>query len=104
MPSPHLILLPHLNLPGIRQARVSDVDGVQAILAPLEKEGTLVKRNRNELESCITDFVVIEREGKVSGRGGREGGEEKEGKENWMEEGKGAMDVGRARHAGEDVC
>ena len=47
---------------GIRKARLSDVDAVQSLLQPLEKEGVLVKRSRNELEAMMHDFIVIERE------------------------------------------
>ena len=56
--------LPLLNA-GIRKARLSDVDAVQSLLQPLEKEGVLVKRSRNELEAMMHDFIVIERETKV---------------------------------------
>ena len=42
------------------------------LLQPLEKEGVLVKRSRNELEAMMHDFIVIERETKVSG-GRRQG-------------------------------
>ena len=58
---------------GIRKARLSDVDAVQSLLQPLEKEGVLVKRSRNELEAMMHDFIVIERETKVGG-GGRQCG------------------------------
>ena len=50
---------------GLRRARLSDVDAVQTLLLPLEKEGVLVKRPRNELEAMMHDFIVIERETKV---------------------------------------
>ena len=50
---------------GIRKARQSDVGAVQGLLLPLEKEGVLVKRSRNELEAMMHDFIVIERETKV---------------------------------------
>ena len=50
---------------GIRKARLSDVDAVQRLLQPLEREGVLVKRSRNELEAMMQDFIVIEREMKV---------------------------------------
>ncbi|GAX75946.1 hypothetical protein CEUSTIGMA_g3389.t1 [Chlamydomonas eustigma] len=52
---------------GIRKAVLSDVDDVQALLLPLEKEGVLVKRSRHELEAMMKDFIVIERENKVLG-------------------------------------
>jgi amino-acid N-acetyltransferase len=52
---------------GIRKARLSDVESVQKLLQPLEREGVLVKRSRNELEAMMQDFIVIERETKVLG-------------------------------------
>ena len=41
------------------------MDAVQGLLLPLEKEGVLVKRSRNELEAMMHDFIVVERETKV---------------------------------------
>ncbi len=41
------------------------MDAVQGLLQPLEKEGVLVKRSRNDLEAMMNDFIVIERETKV---------------------------------------
>ena len=84
----HACCLPHLSrsvsMPiaapslllnaGIRKARLSDVDAVQSLLQPLEKEGVLVKRSRNELEAMMHDFIVIERETKVSVCGNGVGG------------------------------
>jgi len=52
---------------GIRKARPSDLDAVAALLSPLEKAGTLVKRSRDELAIMLMDFTVIERETKVLG-------------------------------------
>ena len=43
------------------------MEAVQTLLQPLEKEGVLVKRSRNELEAMMHDFIVIERETKVLG-------------------------------------
>ena len=70
-----LIAAPSLLLnAGIRKARLSDVDAVQSLLQTLEKEGVLVKRSRNELEAMMHDFIVIERETKVSVCGNGVGG------------------------------
>ena len=49
------------------QANYADVDGVQALLLPLEKEGILVQRSRGDLEAMMPDFIVIERETKLMG-------------------------------------
>jgi amino-acid N-acetyltransferase len=52
---------------GLRKANHGDVEGVQSLLLPLEKEGILVKRSKEELEAMMSDFIVIERETKLMG-------------------------------------
>ena len=52
---------------GLRKANQGDVEGVQSLLRPLEKEGILVKRSKEELEAMMGDFIVIERETKLMG-------------------------------------
>ncbi len=49
----------------LRTARVGDISGVLALIAPLERDGTLVERTRERLETEIEDFTVMEREGTV---------------------------------------
>ena len=51
--------------PGIRRARATALDGVRALLAPLEKAGVLVKRSKDDVAQMLPDFIVIERETKV---------------------------------------
>jgi len=50
---------------GIRQAEINDVGGIIELLAPLEENGTLVKRSREHLETEIEQFTVVERDGMV---------------------------------------
>ena len=49
----------------IRQARVDDVGGILALIEPLEESGILVRRSREILETEISHFTVIERDGTV---------------------------------------
>jgi amino-acid N-acetyltransferase len=47
----------------LRRARIEDVGGIIELIAPLEAEGTLVRRSREQLEIEIENFVVYERDG-----------------------------------------
>jgi len=49
----------------LRTARVDDIGGILALTAPLERDGTLVARTRERLETEIGDYTVMEREGTV---------------------------------------
>jgi len=49
----------------IRTATIDDVGGILEIIAPLEAKGNLVKRSRELLETEITQFTVIDRDGMV---------------------------------------
>lgn len=51
----------------IRQASIEDVGGILELIAPLEQEGTLVRRSREWLEMEIDHFAVVERDGTVIG-------------------------------------
>jgi len=51
----------------LRPARIEDVQGVLALIEPLEAEGTLVKRSRELLESEIGNFLVVEHDGVIVG-------------------------------------
>lgn len=48
-----------------RQATITDVGGILELIAPLEKDGTLVRRSRESLEMEIDHFVVVERDGMI---------------------------------------
>ncbi|AGM41732.1 N-acetylglutamate synthase [Spiribacter salinus M19-40] len=51
----------------LRTARVDDIGGILSLIAPLERDGTLVERTRERLENQIEDFMVMDREGTVVG-------------------------------------
>ena len=51
----------------IRAASLEDVPGILQILEPLEQQGVLVKRSRDQLEGDIGHFFVIEGEGNILG-------------------------------------
>ena len=51
----------------LRQAKIEDAGGILALIEPLEADGTLVKRNRERLESEIGNFQVIEHDGVIVG-------------------------------------
>ncbi len=49
----------------IRQATIRDVGGILELIAPLEQDGVLVRRERERLEMEIDYFTVVERDGMV---------------------------------------
>ncbi|AOU97272.1 amino-acid N-acetyltransferase [Acidihalobacter yilgarnensis] len=49
----------------LRPAIIDDVGGILSLIAPLEAEGVLVRRSREQLELEIGHFSVIERDGLV---------------------------------------
>ena len=51
----------------LRSATSLDISAIEALLAPLESEGVLVKRSRETLTATIDDFIVIERDGLIIG-------------------------------------
>ena len=48
-----------------RQATIDDVGGILDLIRPLEAQGVLTKRSREQLELEIGNFSIIERDGKV---------------------------------------
>lgn len=52
---------------NLRTANIDDIVGILELIAPMEKEGTLVKRSREMLEMEIDRFTVMERDGTVIG-------------------------------------
>jgi amino-acid N-acetyltransferase len=48
-----------------RLATIDDIGGILDLIQPLENEGVLVKRSREDLEIHIESFVVMERDGAV---------------------------------------
>ena len=53
------------NYEGLRTADIEDIGGIMELISPLEKEGALVKRSREQLELDINKFTVIERDGMI---------------------------------------
>jgi amino-acid N-acetyltransferase len=51
----------------VRTAAPADVGGIVQILEPLEQQGILVKRDRDQLEREIGQFFVLEGEGNILG-------------------------------------
>ena len=53
------------NYEGLRTASIKDIGGIMELISPLEDEGVLVKRSREQLELDISSFTVIERDGMI---------------------------------------
>ena len=51
----------------IRRARIEDVQGILALIEPLESDGILVKRSRELLEQEIHCFIVMEKDSMIIG-------------------------------------
>nr|WP_245217577.1 amino-acid N-acetyltransferase [Rheinheimera maricola] len=51
----------------LRQATISDIGGILDLIRPLEQQGLLVRRSREQLEMEISQFTLIERDGLVIG-------------------------------------
>lgn len=49
----------------VRIANSSDIPGLLDLIRPLEQQGILVKRSREQLEMEITNYTIIERDGVV---------------------------------------
>jgi len=50
---------------GLRTASIDDVGGILEIIQPMEEQGILAERSREQLELEITQFSVIERDGMI---------------------------------------
>jgi amino-acid N-acetyltransferase len=55
------------SLDDLRDATINDVGGVLALIAPLEADGSLVKRGRELLEMEIGQFSVADHDGMIVG-------------------------------------
>lgn len=55
------------KLESLREATVDDVGGILQLIEPFEKDGTLVKRDRTEIERDIDQYSVIEHDGVIFG-------------------------------------
>ena len=55
------------KLESLREATHEDVGGILQLIEPFEKDGTLVKRNRNEIERDAGLYSIIEHDGVIFG-------------------------------------
>jgi amino-acid N-acetyltransferase len=49
----------------IRDAEIDDIGGIMDLIHPLEEEGILVRRSREQLEQEVAQFTIIEKDGLV---------------------------------------
>lgn len=49
----------------VREAQIEDVGGLLELIRPLEEQGILVRRSRDLIESEITQFSIVERDGLI---------------------------------------
>lgn len=59
------VLITNSPFETIRRATINDVSGILELITPLEQNGLLVKRSRDNLEIEINHFTVMERDGTV---------------------------------------
>jgi amino-acid N-acetyltransferase len=55
------------KLESLREANADDVGGILQLIEPFERDGTLVRRGRTEIERDITCYTVIEHDGIIFG-------------------------------------
>jgi len=55
------------KLESVREATIDDVSGIVALIEPYEKDGTLVKRDRHEIERDAGNYTIIEHDGVIFG-------------------------------------
>ena len=55
------------RLESLREATSDDLGGVLQLIEPLEQDGTLVRRERTEIERDIGNYTVIEHDGVIFG-------------------------------------
>lgn len=55
------------KLESLREANADDVGGILQLIAPYEKDGTLIKRDRTEIERDAAQYTVIEHDGIIFG-------------------------------------
>lgn len=53
------------KLESLREATPDDVGGILQLIEPFEKDGTLVKRNRTEIERDVANYTIIEHDGVI---------------------------------------
>ncbi|HMN76866.1 MAG TPA: amino-acid N-acetyltransferase [Burkholderiaceae bacterium] len=55
------------KLESLREATADDIGGILQLIEPFERDGTLVKRDRTEIERDIDHYIVIEHDGVIFG-------------------------------------
>ncbi len=55
------------KLESLREATADDIGGILQLIEPFERDGTLVKRDRTEIERDISHYIVIEHDGVIFG-------------------------------------
>jgi amino-acid N-acetyltransferase len=55
------------KLESLREATPDDVGGILQLIEPFEQDGTLVKRDRTEIERDVAQYTVIEHDGVIFG-------------------------------------
>ncbi|MFN3736601.1 amino-acid N-acetyltransferase [Hydrogenophaga sp.] len=55
------------KLESLREATIDDVSGIVALIEPFERDGTLVKRDRTEIERDAANYTIIEHDGVIFG-------------------------------------
>jgi amino-acid N-acetyltransferase len=55
------------KLEELREATPDDVAGILQLIEPFEKDGTLVKRSRTEIERDASNYTIIEHDGVIFG-------------------------------------
>ena len=55
------------KLESLREANADDVGGILQLIEPFERDGTLVRRGRTEIERDIATYTVIEHDGIIFG-------------------------------------
>ena len=53
------------KLESLREATEDDVGGILQLIEPFEKDGTLVKRSRTEIERDVGNYTIIEHDGVI---------------------------------------
>ena len=55
------------KLESLREATSDDVGGILQLIEPFERDGTLVRRERTEIERDVANYTVIEHDGIIFG-------------------------------------
>ena len=55
------------KLESLREATADDVGGIVQLIEPFERDGTLVRRERHEIERDVANYMVIEHDGIIFG-------------------------------------